>query len=231
MVVSLLLCNNISNATPTHSWDFKSATGNVFVDTIGGAAQNIPEPLRYIANDYGVHLAFEVIKVTTADIFQDETFTIYGAFYSHTASSYYLFCEQNGAIDRFCLSVTASGYYAITMVNSLAVQQYKISSILARTGQIFFSIQVSHVMGYTQMVLNIAHENNTPTKLSEILTFDGVYLKSSQTFNIGCKVVNSVCTEPFYGSIRYLIIDDAVVLSATLDALYSTTCLDDTFLA
>jgi hypothetical protein len=117
------------------------------------------------------------------------------------------------------------------MVNSIATQQYQISSIPARTGQQFFYIQVSHVMGSTQMVLNIAHENNTPTKLSEILTFDGVYIKSAQTFNIGCKVVNSVCTEPFYGSIRYLIIDDAVVLSATLDALYSTTCTDDTFVA
>lgn len=118
------------------------------------------------------------------------------------------------------------------MVNSASTQQYKISSILARTGQVFFSIQVSYVMGYTQMVLNIAHASNTPTtKLSETLSFNGVYIKSAKTFNIGCKLVNSLCTQPFYGSIRYLTIDDTVVLSATLDALYSTTCVDDTFIS
>lgn len=109
------------------------------------------------------------------------------------------------------------------MVNSANSEQYLVSTIQARTGFNSFYIQVYEEFGYTKMSLNVANENNSPTKLSETLTFNGIYTKSSQTFNIGCRKVNSACTYPFIGAIRSILIDDTVVASATLDALTSTT--------
>ena len=223
----LILLITAINSAATHAWDFKSATGNQFVDTGSGITQNIAKPTNYINNDYGVHLSYQSLTLSTADIFQDQFFTIYGSFYSHKSTNFYLFWEQNGIIDRFCLSSTSTGYYAITMTNSEGSQQYKATTIVARTGWNFFSIQVEYEFGYTKMILSVGNENNSPTKASEIVIFSGIYVKSSQTFNIGWKIVNSKCTLPFIGSLRSIIIDDTVVSNAVLDALYSTTWTND----
>lgn len=75
------------------------------------------------------------------------------------------------------------------------------------------------------------NENYSPEKQSESLQFDGDYAKDAQTFTIGCKIVNSVCSESFLGSFISLTIDDTVVADTTLDATYQTTCTDDGYTA
>jgi hypothetical protein len=92
--LAILVCMvllQMGNAAVTHSWDFKSATSNEFVDSSSGTKFNISEPTNYIANDYGVHLSYELLQITSADLFQDEFFTIYGSFYAHKNSNFYLF--------------------------------------------------------------------------------------------------------------------------------------------
>ena len=155
--IILLLCVWRSQAGSIHSWDFKSVTSSNFVDNGSGTAANIPQTTNYIANDYGVHLAYEKLSISTADIFQSEFFTIYGWFYSHLASGYYLFWEQDSAIDRFCLSVTPTGYFAISLTNSVGLSQYKISTISANTGWNFFYIKLQLSFGYTTATLGVVN--------------------------------------------------------------------------
>ena len=227
ILIMISFCNFYSQASSIHSWDFKSVTTSNFVDSGSGTAANFAQSTNYIANDYGVHLAFEKLTKTTADIFQDDFFTIYGWFYSHLSTSYYLFWEQDSAIDRFWLSVSPSGYYTISFTNSVASSQSKLSTISAKTGWNFFYIKLQLSFGYTTATLGVVNNQYSPIKQTSSIIFNGNYAKATKTFNIGCRVVNSVWTESFLGSIRSLTIDNTVVADATLDALYSSTCTND----
>mmetsp|Transcript_23439 Transcript_23439/g.26866 ORF Transcript_23439/g.26866 Transcript_23439/m.26866 type:complete len:189 (-) Transcript_23439:1042-1608(-) len=187
LIVVIVLCLALSGcrSASTHSWDFKSVTTSNFVDTGSGTAANIAQTVNFISNDYGAHLSYEKLSITSADIFQDEFFTIYGWFYSHKASGYYLFDEQDGTIDRFCLSVTSSGYYALSMVNSAASEQLKTSTILAQTGWNFFYVKMELKFGYTVLTLGVVNSGYSPVKKTETLSFNGDYKKAVKTFNIG----------------------------------------------
>lgn len=198
-----------------------------FEDTGSGTDHNITVPTNYIDNSYGAHLAYNKMSITSADIFNDETMTIYGQFFTQLSTSFYLFCEQNGATDRLCLSVNPSGYYQVTMTNSQGTTETKTVTFMAETGYNFFALQMEPSFGYTEVTVRVSHENYGSTTNSETLSFTGSYEKSTQTFNIGCKVVNSACTNSFLGSFIALTINDTKVADATLDGMIETTCTDD----
>jgi len=61
-----------------------------------------------------------------------------------------------------------------------------------KTGWNFFYIKVDVTYGNTGMILGVVNEQYSPVKQTSTIYFDGDYAKDPQTFNIGCKVVNSV---------------------------------------